>query len=807
VLISNCNCNAKSRASSDRSPQSTEIGPENRAGGEKALDPAPATAPTGDAPRPYSASAEASPNSRPSENAAEPGAVRPIVLAPSARTDWISASAPDDPPLERMGIGFDGRQGSALVENRPLILEPTAGAKDLPPTGPSASSLRIGEEREEGSPAAGPSPHDPVAEPGAAVASPLYPDPVVPYDGARMSKRSPLSAFAKDVLLISTVVPAMQPPMSASGEGAGPSGDRRAWGPSGASFQLPTAWLSQSSGERPAASVAEPEIEASKPSAEGEDRGPAKAEPERKSQFWQRLVQTQAAGGPEEAAGQSKLLKAFQQLVGGTPETPAERAYAALLQEGVRGPARLRIGDRATFSLPFGYVFLDNFGVILPSTRAPTWMAYVDLIERGHIKEDDARALAPSTLLAALSTAAAAQNVERGRNGLAPLIVSDWIAAPKYLPPKHSLSSCLSAVDGAFPDSQARLVNCASLLLGRRGAIEILVVGALSNLVSFEREAAALGEKIAYDPEAAYESYVRGVYDEAGYGLVALAGGIIGLKGVAAPVAAAGADRAQDLLLYRILGYWQAILTALIAAALGTYWFLRNRPRGAQEAEASRPAVQMPYWKSVLWAARSGLNRLFDKGPARSRLVEARVDSAEKTRPSPMARPKVRFSVWAETLVAKFSIRKSPLESYNEKNADLQAEIDAEAKTAPVERAKSILTSARQAKRDTASTPASGSADDASQAGAFATGGVAANAGDLTRFATLMRRKDKVPTPESGFGEGAGSSRESRVKPEEAPVEAEKRGAVDLFDLVEPGDREAVSMAVSKREALHKAQG
>ena len=70
-----------------------------------------------------------------------------------------------------------------------------------------------------------------------------------------------------------------------------------------------------------------------------------------------------------------------------------------------------------------------------------------------------------------------------------------------------------------------------------------------------------------------------------------------------------------------------------------------------------------------------------------------------------------------------------------------------------------------------------------------------------------MRKKDKVLTPAIRDSEGAGSPRESSVKSEKARVEEEKRGVVDLFDLVEPGDAEAVSMAVSKREALHKAQG
>ncbi len=215
----------------------------------------------------------------------------------------------------------------------------------------------------------------------------------------------------------------------------------------------------------------------------------------------------------------------------------------------------------------------------------------------------------------------------------------------------------------------------------------------------------------------------------------------------------------------------------------------------------------MPFWKAALWAGRGGLRRLFEKAPAPARRIEPRAAPAGTTQPSPTARPKVRFPAWVEKLSAKLFVLKVRLRRKSEKTADLRAEIDAEARTEPVQGAKSILTLARQAKRSAASTPASAPVDGDLPAGVFADESVAAPAGDLNRLASLMRKKDKVLTPARGGSEGAGSPREASVKPEEAPVEEAKRDGVDLFDLVEPGDAEAVSMAVSKREALHKAQG
>ncbi|HXZ14556.1 MAG TPA: DUF2167 domain-containing protein, partial [Roseiarcus sp.] len=613
-----------------------------------------------------------------------------MVLAPMASRRWIGPIAFSFGPAGRLNLDLDVKQSFAFVETRASSFDGAAQPIDPPfmelsEPNPQVAEVAGAQPAAQGAP--GSAPGESFAEAGAgscgALASTPY--PIVPRGEARNSRRAPtLSAFAKDVQLISNLVPPMQPPKVAqSEEHAVLSEGRQVWESGRTGFQVPMAWLSEpaasSAGAPATAPAAEPEAKASESSSDGADQKGRKAEQERKSEFWRRLVATQTArksleDQQPEAARQPKLLRAIKELARGAPQTLEERAYASLLEEGVRGPARLRLADQATLWLPFGYVFLDaekardlidgeegllddsNFGVILPSTRTPTWIAYVDLIDQGHIKEDDAKALAPPRLLAGLAVANAAQNVERGRNGMAPLTLGDWIAAPQYLPSRRILNSCVSAVDGADP--QARLINCASLALGRRGAIKILVAGELSNLVSFEREAAALTEKIAYDPAAGYEGYVPGEDEDAGYGLVSLASGIVGLKTIAAPVAAAGAGKAQDLLLYKILSYWEAILTALIAAAFGVYWFLRNRPKAEEESEASRQAVHMPFWKAALWATRSGLRRLFEKGAPPARVVAARAEPAGKQRPSPFspARPKSGLAAWRERLASILTV-------------------------------------------------------------------------------------------------------------------------------------------------------
>ena len=808
-----------------------------------------------------SAPAEVKPTARPSEHAVEPSPAAgygSMVLVPTGSSRWVDPTALNSAPAGRPSLDVDLRQSFAFIETQASSLEGTARSVDPPFLDLAAPKPPIDEVAEAQAPAEPPSSAPPRAAPpepgpdsgGQPTATPY---PVFPQGEARKSKRTPtLSAFAKDVQLLSNVIPPMQPPKPALGEdNAANPGGQQPWESSRTAFQAPTEWLSRplspSADASPTGPAAKPESKSAEPSTEGDDQKARTAE--RNLQFWRRLAKTQAASKPldeqqPEAEKPSELLRAIRQFVRGAPETPEQRAYASLLGEGVHGPMRLRIADRATLWLPFGYVFLDaekardlldgeegvldenNFGVILPSTRSPTWIAYVDVVDQGHIKDDDAKMLAPATLLAGLAAASSAQNIERGRNGMAPLTVGDWITAPKYLPSKHMLNSCVSVIDGAGLDPQSRLANCASLALGRRGAIKILLVGAMPNLVSFEKEAAALAEKIAYDSSAGYEGYVPGEDEDSGYGLVSLASGVVGLKTIATPVAAAGAGKAQDLLLYKIVSYWEAILTALIAAALGAYWFFRGRPREQEDSEASRQAVHMPFWKAALWAARRGLRRLIEKRAQPTRAVEARVEPIEKPMRSQFtpARSKPGRAAWKEKLVSILSFLRSRASGPSERDAACAAETSAaressedadvgQGKLPARARTRPISASPRApAKPDAAPGSAPGPADAAPQTSAMDS--VAAKADDLNRLASLMRRKDKLSAPSEDASARsprpnvlAARSAEPSVKVEEDKSGATKKGALDLFDLVEPGDAQAVSMAAAAHEALQRAQG
>jgi uncharacterized membrane-anchored protein len=779
---------------------------------------------------------------------------RSVAPVLAASRGWLDPVTIDSASSGRLSLDLDVKPTLTLTDAgssspRDGAIRPT-DSQFMGPWAPKPPTAEVAEARAPGPPAPREFSTEAGAGSGGAIASAL--PPIAPRGEIRGGKRPPaLSAFARDVQRASNVIPPMQLPKSADRKESSPvSGGEQTWESGRTGFQMPSAWLSQTAPLPTAAPAsipaAESETKTGDPSTEGDDQLARKAEQQQKSRLWQRLVKAQPASTSKAAeeqelnsASRFNLLRLIKRLMRDETETAEARAYASLLEEGVRGPTRVRIADRATLWLPFGYVFLDaekardlmegeegvlddaNFGVILPAKRTPTWMAYVDVIDQGHIKEDDANALEPTVLLAGLTKASAAQNVERGRSGLVPLSVSEWVAAPKYAPSKHILNSCVSAVDGAGSDPQARLVNCASLALGRRGAIKVLVTGALYNLLSFQGEAATLAEKIAYDPAAGYEGYVPEEDESAGYGVAGLAGGIIGLKEIAAPVAAAGAGKAQTLLLYTFLSYWEAILVVLVAAVLGVYWFLGNQAEEEEEIGASRHAARMPLRKAASWAARSGLQSLFERKASPTRVVETH-SSAEGNQPNSAqapARSKVGFAAWQKKFVSVLWL--------NNPRGPSSGELAAEPVHAPEPKSRRGKSSSRDGEQATADPgdittsisvlrrlqrgqDVAPSHDQGDPLGAKSEM-VTKSAKNLNRLASLMRKKteDSIPSADVSRLPRSRSVPAPRLPASDANVKEEKsaEGMSPSFDLVEPGDAEAVSMAVTAHEAVQQAHG
>jgi hypothetical protein len=88
---------------------------------------------------------------------------------------------------------------------------------------------------------------------------------------------------------------------------------------------------------------------------------------------------------------------------------------------------------------------------------------------------------------------------------------------------------------------------------------------------------------------------------------------------------------------------------------------------------------------------------------------------------------------------------------------------------------------------------------------------VTKSAENLNRLASLMRKKteDSIPSADVSRLPRSRSVPAPRLPASDANVKEEKsaEGMSPSFDLVEPGDAEAVSMAVTAHEAAQQAHG
>jgi len=219
------------------------------------------------------------------------------------------------------------------------------------------------------------------------------------------------------------------------------------------------------------------------------------------------------------------------------------------------GPFDGRIGDKATITVPQGYVFLDerNTSRFLELTGNPPreghylyapqsleWFAVFAFDASGYVKDDEK--IDADQLLATLKRSDGPENEERKRLGMEAIYTEGWQVAPHYDSDTRRLEwgMRLRTARGHY------VVNYSSRLLGRTGVMRAILVSDPDSL-----EADMLRFKVALKDF----TYVQGErYSEfkpgdkvAAYGLGAL------IVGGAAAVATKK-------------GFWGALVAFLVAA-------------------------------------------------------------------------------------------------------------------------------------------------------------------------------------------------------------------------------------------------
>jgi len=219
------------------------------------------------------------------------------------------------------------------------------------------------------------------------------------------------------------------------------------------------------------------------------------------------------------------------------------------------GPIEGRIGDKATITVPQGYVFLDEGntsrfleltgnpprdGHYLYAPKSLDWFAVFAFDASGYVKDDEK--IDPDQLLATLKRSDGPENEERKRLGMEAIYTEGWQVAPFYDSDTRRLEwgMRLRTARGHY------VVNYSSRLLGRTGVMRAILVSDPDSLEADVLRFKVALKDFAYVPGERYSEFKSG--DKvAAYGLGAL------IVGGAAAVAAKK-------------GFWGALVAFLLAA-------------------------------------------------------------------------------------------------------------------------------------------------------------------------------------------------------------------------------------------------
>jgi uncharacterized membrane-anchored protein len=192
------------------------------------------------------------------------------------------------------------------------------------------------------------------------------------------------------------------------------------------------------------------------------------------------------------------------------------------------GPSNLALGlNAAKLNLPADFAFLakeqtrqlleqggDGAGpgllgmVVEPgAAESESWEVYLDHIDTGYIKDDEADRLNAEDLLNQMKDATREQNEERKRKGASALQVVGWYKAPTYDRAQHAL---LWAVIAQDEGSGQRVLNDTVVLLGRRGILVLTAVGRAEQADMLHGKLLRVSASTTFNPGNDYASFRSG---------------------------------------------------------------------------------------------------------------------------------------------------------------------------------------------------------------------------------------------------------------------------------------------------------
>lgn len=262
---------------------------------------------------------------------------------------------------------------------------------------------------------------------------------------------------------------------------------------------------------------------------------------------------------------------------------------------------KIPLGDNlATLDLQSGYRFLNNLdtqtfltkiydnppgagrnalGLIIPTDVDPLsaegWVIIVQYENSGYVSDSDASTINYNDLLKEMQKETENSNPERIKQGYEKIELLGWAQRPYY---DANAKKLYWAKRLHFGNSQDDTLNYEIRILGRRGVLDLNVVGGMNVLAVVNQRVNSILSMVHFNSGNTYAEYKPGVDKAAAYGVAGLiAGGVL---------AKAGFFKA---LLVLLAGAWKLVGAIVIGAFAALSAFLKNLFR-----RRSKPANPLP---------------------------------------------------------------------------------------------------------------------------------------------------------------------------------------------------------------------
>jgi uncharacterized membrane-anchored protein len=174
----------------------------------------------------------------------------------------------------------------------------------------------------------------------------------------------------------------------------------------------------------------------------------------------------------------------------------------------------------------------DGYGMIIPKDKTifdpETWTVVLSFEESGYVSDEDADEINFNEVLTDMKESLVEANVERKRLGYETVELKGWAEPPRYDKASHTIDW---AKDMRFGNAPENTLNYNIRVLGRRGILNLNVVGTMKQLPDIKQHREELLKLASFMDGHRYADYQAGTDKVAAYGLAAVvAGGTLAKK-------------------------------------------------------------------------------------------------------------------------------------------------------------------------------------------------------------------------------------------------------------------------------------